>query len=273
MYLSIALILFTTLAWAQNKSVYGEDDRKEPYESSALYQELSLSTAAMIPSYFLKTIDVNLSTVTSPKIKDAYQLCPSERFLEQPSAASCSGFLIGPDLLVTAGHCVSESSCKNMKWVFGYQKSPENNEITFPTTNIYSCKKIITDLEAKKLDSALIQLDREVSGRKPLRISPTIARKGDELMMIGHPTGLPTKITDQAQVRRRNKLRFQANLDAFAGNSGSAVMNAHTGEVVGILVSGRNDYHRTSEGCVVAKRYNSRGGEWISDIFQLNLTP
>jgi len=33
-----------------------------------------------------------------------------------------------------------------------------------------------------------------------------------------------------------------ANLDTFGGNSGSAVFNAETGEVEGILVRGENDY-------------------------------
>jgi len=35
---------------------------------------------------------------------------------------------------------------------------------------------------------------------------------------------------------------FVANLDTYGGNSGSAVFNAKTGVIVGILVRGENDY-------------------------------
>ena len=63
------------------------------------------------------------------------------------------------------------------------------------------------------------------------------------MVVIGYPSGLPTKIADQAQVRT-NKHRnfFVANLDTFGGNSGSPVINKSSGLVEGILVRGESDY-------------------------------
>ena len=62
-------------------------------------------------------------------------------------------------------------------------------------------------------------------------------------MVIGHPSGLPTKISDGAIVRENaNKVFFQSTLDTFGGNSGSAVFDAKTGLVEGILVRGERDY-------------------------------
>ena len=45
------------------------------------------------------------------------------------------------------------------------------------------------------------------------------------LVVIGHPSGLPTKIADGAWVRNNeSEYYFVTNLDTFGGNSGSAVL-------------------------------------------------
>ena len=47
------------------------------------------------------------------------KLCKNEKFLNQPSGANCTGFLIAEDKLLTAGHCVSfDSDCEEFYWVF-----------------------------------------------------------------------------------------------------------------------------------------------------------
>ena len=65
---------------------------------------------------------------------------------------------------------------------------------------------------------------------------------GEPLCLIGHPWGLPTKVSHTAEVLKNDGLTwFMANLDSFEGNSGSAVFNELTGEVEGILVRGKPD--------------------------------
>ena len=62
-------------------------------------------------------------------------------------------------------------------------------------------------------------------------------------MVIGHPTGLPTKISANGKVNLNTEVtRFSTSLDTFHGNSGSAVFDAVTGQVEGILIMGKNDY-------------------------------
>ena len=92
-------------------------------------------------------------------------------------------------------------------------------------------------------DFALIQLDRKVTDRRVLEIRKKgKISKGEPLVVIGHPTGIPTKIADGANVRSLDGTYFTANLDTYGGNSGSAVFNANTGVVEGILVRGATDY-------------------------------
>jgi V8-like Glu-specific endopeptidase len=120
-------------------------------------------------------------------------------------------------------------------------------------------------------DYALIRLDRKVVGRTPLkyRKSGKIA-EGQEIVVIGHPTGLPTKVAGGANVRENHRdVFFNANLDTFGGNSGSAVFNADTGEVEGILVRGEQDYeYDWSKGCRVVYKCTDDGcrGEDVTRI-------
>ena len=102
------------------------------------------------------------------------------------------------------------------------------------------------------MDYAIIELDREVLGREPLAFR-TFGKpnKGDELVVIGHPSGMPLKISDNAYISSfTNNIFFTANLDTFTGNSGSPVFSKHlvkrngklVPQVEGILVRGDRDY-------------------------------
>ena len=96
-------------AMSTPKAIFGKDDRKEWFELGNPLQSLASATVAMIDrSNLIETPD---GYAISPKVKDYRTwagLCPKVRFAEQPTAADCTGFLVGPDLMVTAGHCVSD---------------------------------------------------------------------------------------------------------------------------------------------------------------------
>ena len=174
------------------------------------------------------------------------------------TAASCSGFLVSSNILVTAGHCIkSDYDCSIYKWVFDFKVDhSEQSAVTVPKSSVYSCKQIISQsLDSTTMDDyAVIELDREVQDRNPLPFRKTgKIEKGETVAVIGHPTGLPTKIADGASVRKLSEKFFIANLDTYGGNSGSAVFNMKTNLVEGILVRGENDYvYDRKEGCQVS---------------------
>lgn len=266
-----ALSLVTT-ATASTKVIYGDDDRVDVYASTnSMYVELSKSTAAMIPNRGVVDLGNGESAIKGRSLEDR-GMCASERFAKQMTAANCSGFLVGDDLLVTAGHCITgQSRCDSYKWVFDFKVDHEDQfEVNVPSTSVYKCKEVIkTVLDRSTMDDyALIRLDRKVTDRRALtfRRSGKIKR-GENLVVIGHPTGLPTKIADGAAVKSTNNVFFNANLDTYGGNSGSAVFNAKTGEVEGILVRGATDYVSRG-GCRVSNRIgnNSGSGEAVTNI-------
>jgi V8-like Glu-specific endopeptidase len=278
---SISLLLTLSSAFASQKGIdviYGEDNRKDVFESrDSVLVELSKSTAAMIETGNLKAAGAGEIRISAETLQSR-GICAQERFSKQISAANCSGFLVAPNVLVTAGHCIrSQYDCSSNKWVFDYKVDhAEQGAINVPTSSVYGCKKIIARSldQATKDDWAVIELDRNVNDRQPLSFRKTgKIRKGTSVAVIGHPTGLPTKIADGAKVRSHSGKFFVANLDTYGGNSGSAVFNVKTGEVEGILVRGENDYVYDSKlGCQVSNKCPDSGcrGEDVTYITHID---
>lgn len=265
----------TTLSQKGVDVIYGQDNRQDFYEvSNQMYKDLSLSTAAMISHGHIQNYGVNNYRISAATMAQR-GICSTERFANQPTAGNCSGFLIGEKLLATAGHCIrSMNDCKSYSWVFDYKTlSPLQKEYIVPKDSVYKCKSIVRrDLDSGTMnDFAIVELDRKVN--KPilkLRSEGSI-QVGDPLVVIGHPTGLPTKIADGANVRELKGVYFKANLDTYGGNSGSAVFNAKTGLVEGILVRGERDFVRSPTGCMISNRCSDSGcrGEDVTYASQL----
>lgn len=271
-----ALVLSLSAQAANNKVIYGEDDRLDVFETTdSLHYELAKSTAAMISGSSIK-MNGDMAVITGSTLEDR-GICATAKFAEQITAANCSGFLVGEDLLVTAGHCIrSQGDCRSYKWVFDFaikSATVDKARVEVEKTSVYGCKEIIEQSldRSTQDDFALIRLDRKVTDRNVLtvRTEGKVADK-TELVVIGHPTGLPTKVADGAIVRSNgNSVYFQSNLDTFGGNSGSAVFDAKTGQVEGILVRGETDYvYDYNQGCRVPKECTNEGcrGEDVTRI-------
>ncbi len=263
----------------RSRVVYGVDDRVEVFEANYRMRELAKSTAGMI--FSSKLIKTKNGSILPPfTLNEVAGVCSSERFESQPIPFVCTGFLVGPDLLVTAGHCVSNKErCSSVSWVFDFKVDPNSKQapIMVNKNNIYKCKEVIDAEYEGFIDYSLIKLDRPVKGRKPLitRTNGKI-KMGTDLAVIGHPTGLPTKVVEGAKVVE-NKFHefFQSNLDTFGGNSGSPVFDSSSGTVEGILVRGAKDYEMSDEGCDVVHKTTQnitdfgKYGEGVSRITEI----
>jgi len=137
------------------------------------------------------------------------------------------------------------TDCATTAFAFDYALLTSNDPAqarSLNIDNVYFCDRIVKREYTRTIDYALIKLDRPVTGRNPLRMSHNYPVVGTEVTVIGNPSGIPTKVADGAQVRRTQTGYFVANLDTYGGNSGSAVFNTDTLEVMGILVRGERDY-------------------------------
>ena len=255
--ISAALALCAGAAFANDKVVYGVDDRLDLHQvTDAKLLKLADSTVGLFSGSDV-AIQGDKAMLTTESYASGYGLCKEEPFYDQVTGAFCSGSLVAPDVIMTAGHCIkSDYSCKDTKFVFGFAvKKAGELPTQVPASDVYSCAQLIgREQVGTGADWALIKLDRPVTGHEPLKYDTgaNVVKNGDPLVVIGHPAGLPTKVAGGATVRDASPNGFfVANLDTYGGNSGSAVFNAKTGVIVGILVRGENDYVY-KDGCRVS---------------------
>ncbi len=253
--------------------VYGQDDRQDVYQVSAMeWLDRARSTVALINSSKM-TADSGGFKIKTTSYATSQSLCKNEPFYDQVTAAFCSGSLIAPDIVMTAGHCVRNLvACQGTQFVFDFSYFSAGLTPSYAKKeDVYSCKELIfSEMNSSTMsDYALIRLDRPVVGRLPLAVRQAgQVSEGDPLVVIGHPSGLPTKIAAGAAVRSTQPAAyFIANLDTYGGNSGSAVFNENTGEIEGILVRGETDF-RYKNGCYVTNVCDSNGcrGEDVTRV-------
>jgi MYXO-CTERM domain-containing protein len=259
--------------------VYGNDDRRDVFEYSdqSWAGEVSGFTVALMEADAVAISPQGSVSFQAKTLVESRGVCTDERFADQLTAAYCSGTLIAPDLVLTAGHCVtSASECANTKLVFGYEMDGPGDLAEVAAADVFSCAELLVqELDTPRRDHAILRLDRP-AGRESARLatgSDAIA-VGTPLLVHGYPSGLPTKIDDGGHVRNgRATARdfFVASLDTFGGNSGSGVFDGATRQLVGILVRGDTDYvFDDADGCYRVNRCaeNGCGGESISYAFR-----
>lgn len=266
---TVGALSSSAVASFDNKIVYGNDDRTEVFAvPQAALREVADSTVAMIPNRGLAANGTGGIRIAASVFGNEYGLCKDEPYFSQPIAAMCSGFLIGPDLIATAGHCIQAADCAQNSFVFGYKMvDAQTPALDLPANEVYKCKEVVSRELTRNQDYAVVRLDRPVVGHRVLSLARQDVSVGDPLVVIGHPAGLPTKVAGGANVRSLGQGFFAANLDTYGGNSGSAVFNANTLEVVGILVRGGTDFVYDRAGSCTRSNYvadNSGRGEDVT---------
>jgi hypothetical protein len=235
----------------RQKSIYGADRRKDFYEIQDP-KELSVanSVVAFVPAGKFQESQSSIKLL-GKSLGEEERLCSGEHYFAQPAlVAYCTGFVVGPDLIATAGHCVPSASDMNtVRIVFGYRVTRNgdayNTTTEIPKSEVYVPVAVVSRKQDDNgLDYAVLRVDRRITDHipLPLHLDGTVA-VGDELYVVGHPTGLPLKLADRGFVRSvSSQGYFVSNLDTFGGNSGSPVLRAGTVTVEGILVRGDTDY-------------------------------
>jgi hypothetical protein len=231
------------------KLIYGIDDRKDIYEiTNETILKIAKSVASLIDVADIEDNGDGTSTIRTTMFGDAQNLCSNERFRNQPTGPFCTGFLVGEQLLATAGHCIDSNRLSRTRYVFGFEMTSSTAaNVVIPNDDIYSGISLVArKLENDGADYALVKLDRPVTGRAILPVRKTgKILNNRQVYVLGHPSGLPLKYAPNANVRDNTPDRFfVANLDTYGGNSGSPVFDQTTNLVEGILVRGDTDFVR-----------------------------
>lgn len=256
--------------------VYGADDRQDWYQvAEPGRRELgdavcAITTASNVASNgdgTYRLLDVGRFTEALGSV-----VCEDEAFRGQLRIGFCSGFLVAPDVIATAGHCID---APDVAIIFGFDQfgpglgaPDEFDPARVPEAQVYFASQIMDRKFAGELDYAVVRLDREVSGREPLAIRRAgEVAASDPLLLIGHGIDLPKKFDAGGRVQDPLLAHayFTANLDAFGGSSGAPVMNLATGVVEGILVRGKGDFV-VQDGCARSRACPDAGCPGFEEI-------
>nr|WP_314464303.1 trypsin-like peptidase domain-containing protein [uncultured Novosphingobium sp.] len=167
----------------------------------------------------------------------------------------CTGTLIGEDLFLTAGHCFDQTGggwerpringtsniipsteiATNMHVNFNFQVDPNGVmrvEQSFPIQQL-------VEYRLGGLDFAIIQLGgNPTASFGQAHVSTTDASGGDMLCIIGHPAGQPKRVEAGPALAPSGNQILYDDIDTLGGNSGSGVVRASDGRIVGVHTNG-----------------------------------
>ncbi len=278
-------ILVSLLSSSLFAAIHVTDHRREFYEVPDSLKKLSSGVAAVFKTDSLEHLKTGwkLSAKTETYEKWA-ELCPDETYANQMNPAVCTAFLVAPDRIATAGHCVANQEvCDSLSFVFDFQIS---NEKEFPHSfgkdQVYGCKKLLAS--SNDPDYAVIQLDRAVRNRKPFGLSDKAPALRTPVILMGFPHGIPLKVVESGKVQdnqnSNSETYFEIDSDLFSGNSGSPVLNAETFEVEGIVAVGFGEFEqpiihpKTKKPCRYVRRWKKESDatySWVSRITNLKI--
>lgn len=241
------LVSLTVYSFDSQATIYGELDLVDIQQSQSPYVEyLARSVAVQIR----KTSIGENTPYNSRNLRQA-MVCEDEPFIDQPVLGSCSGFLVGPQHILTAGHCYlgSGNPCAELSWVFDYTVENDRTSAFWgPKENVYNCEKVEKISYQGDLDYALVKLDRPVAGRAPLKLS---SQKQFDLshpvFSIHSPRGLPLKKSSGFVRDNSSPQSLVMALDLMRGSSGAPIFDAKTGEVLALVAQGDVDYELLDE--------------------------
>jgi trypsin-like peptidase len=244
--------------------INGGDDRLEYFELSdpaqrAAFEEFTV--VLMTESAAQAVVDGHAGEL--PTWGDVNQLCESEPFAEQPSAAFCSGVLVDWDLVLTSGHCVDAVPLTELRVAFSYYYAAEG-QLATRAEDIYRVNRVIAsrrdpevpDDQGERLDYAWLELE-EAAG-PPHRPAPVFTRsegvvERDPVISIGAGGGVPVKWDGGGHVQSTRASYddyFIADTDTSQGSSGGGVFDGQLA-VVGSLARGAADFAKSPTGCFV----------------------
>lgn len=228
---------------SEDELIYGTDDRLQYGQVLGTpYQLWADSTAALINKAKVSCSGGNCALTTTPwTMANGNRLCQNVRYRGEPNPGDCTGFLVGPKLLATAGHCpVLGPPCADTKIVFGFTADASGGSVptSVPERNVYQCISNTSKYSTTTEDWSLLELDRVVEGRAPLYVRHDGTPAGGlGLAIIGYPMGIPLKVSPTGEVKSTTTGVFYHNVESFGGNSGSPVFDRLTGLIEGIHVT------------------------------------
>ncbi len=235
-------------------TVYGKDDRLDWYElkkDKAKKEAFNNSQAVgllfpnkqKLKEYRDTYLELEAQLL---KYNPGKKLCGGFQFKHQrvPPLGICTCFLIGPNLIATAGHCLEKKKSTEAEILLDCYASESCDKMEQIRTNpIYSIDSCLFFRDDKLVDLAIYRLAEKVDSHQILTLDFSMPATLQALYAWGHPYGLPLKFVDGSILAKVEDNKCQTQLDMSAGNSGSPIFAQSTNQVIGVFVAGSRDYN------------------------------
>jgi V8-like Glu-specific endopeptidase len=266
--LLLLCVSFSISAYA----IYEEDNRQDLYEiTNPQVKKVAAAMAYQIEKIELTgwTFERFWKLVMETMVQRG--VCEEEKFSGQLSLRNnCTAILVSPKHLLSAGNCINEHFCTNdlYYWMFEHDLKTEGTQlVTNSRKNFYRCKKVVKRAFDRNsgVSYILFELEKEVRDVEPVKFR----RSGnmvanEEVIVLGHPQGLPLKIADHAQVLDQNETHFILNSDIPGSNRGAAIINAKSYELEGIMVYGTANYESSGDACKKSPLFRNEEGQELA---------
>ncbi len=157
-----------------------------------------------------------------------------------PQSKKCTGFLVAPDLVVTAGHCLTSKQglaipCSQVKLSFKSASGAEEYACENIVAIEYSHYRPISLSIQDEANYAILQLDRVAHGREPLVLQSAPIKPKTPVIVAKHSTSKPMPL----QLSREDNPYIGWRGKMLSHQAGAPVLNAESLEVMGVLVSNK----------------------------------
>ncbi|MDB5694349.1 MAG: von willebrand factor type, partial [Alphaproteobacteria bacterium] len=162
--------------------------------------------------------------------------------------STCSVTLIGPDLVITAGHCMAEPDehARSSSVIFNYQTDKNGNRPGTYAPRFFKVKKVVAQHwtpNSDQIDYCLFQLDVP-PGLPPIQMRHDVPGAGEQVFGLHHPNGAVKKLSiphgqgfATVVSSDANNVRVPHSFSVSGGSSGSGLFDA-AGRIVGVLADG-----------------------------------
>jgi V8-like Glu-specific endopeptidase len=253
-------------------AIYDEDDRKDLFEIT----DPKLKKVATAMAYQIEFVELSGWTFNRfwTRVMEPFQqrgICEDEKFAKQLSMRNnCTAILVSPKHLLTAGNCITDHYCSNDLYWFMFDYSLKNGgpfDVKHHNDNFFRCDKIVKRVFDPNTATSftLMELKKTVKGVTPMKYRKSGSLElNEELIVMGHPRGLPLKIANNVQVWDQNETHFTLNSDISGETRGAAILNAKSLELEGIMVYGTPNYEQIGRDCQNTPVYPNSGARELA---------
>lgn len=170
---------------------------------------------------------------------------------EEPRTLIATGWLIAPDLIVSAGHCVFdwEHNLNQVTEIKAYIGYDGRASVGSPDVQFRKGVKVATTTEWMKSgephhDVSFIKVQKPFNGVRPFKYADTPLAGNMALGVVGYPGDLHRGehmyecFMDVKFNVIRDKMMLQYKIDTYGGNSGGPVIRASDNVPIGVHVMG-----------------------------------